>query len=221
MSVIKVNQIGEETPLDRIYKAFIAHELDKLSASDSEIYTRITEIDRQMTARKPVKKQIRGKDYEYTVPYRYKELCEWIVERFKVSHRQAYIDIDMTKRFFANTETREDKEIGRGQRIAIGDELMWEAKATGDYKSAHAFFKEVNEISGYKRVDPETINPEHLVPSEFLIVNHPSELETPFPVIENFAEMVRELERDFKQKTVNKIMDDAVDIDYESDETAE
>lgn len=221
MSVIKVKDIPEDTPLDRIYKAFVSHKLDQLSDSDKAILTRITEIDKQITARKPVEKTIRGKVVAYSRPYQYKELCEWVVERFDVSHRQAYIDIDMSKRFFLSCETRDDKEYARGQRIVIGNELMFEAAAQGDYKSAAAFFKELNEISGLKRIDPEGINPEDLIPIEFTIVDDPSQLDSNFEKIENIDEIIRDLEKEFKRKTIKNVIDDAVDTDYESEEKAE
>jgi hypothetical protein len=219
MSVIKLRDIPEDTPLDRIYKAFVAHKLDALSESDKEIHQRITEIDRQITARKPVKKNIRGKKVKYRTLYSSKELCEWVVERFGVSHRQAYIDIDMCKRFYLSTETREDKEYARGQRIAIGNELMFEAAAQGDYKSAAAFYKEINEITGLKRTDPETLNPEMLIPSDPIIVDDPSEIG--FEPIENLAALTRELEKEFKRKTIDNVINSAEETDYESDPSAE
>jgi hypothetical protein len=221
MSIIKAKDVSDDTPLDRIYKAFVSHQLDKLSDSDKAILTRITEIDKQITVRKPVEKTIKGKVVTYNRPYQYKELCEWVVERFNVSHRQAYIDIDMSKRFFLSCETRDDKEYARGQRILIGNELMFEAAAQGDYKSAAAFFKELNEISGLKRTDPEGINPEDLIPIEFTIVDDPSQLDSSFEKIENIDELIRDLEKEFKRKTIKNVIDDAVDTDYESEETAE
>jgi hypothetical protein len=220
LSIIPVKSIPEDTPLDRIYKAFVTHTLDTLSETDKGILTRITEIDKQMTARKPVKKVIKGKEVEFNRPYLYKELCEWIVERFGVSHRQAYTDIDTCKRFFLTTQTRDDQEFGRGQQIAIGNELLFEAASQGDYKSAAAFFKEINELMGLKRIMPETINPELLLPSEFVIVDDPSQLDNKFKKEENFSEMVSALEIEFKEKGISKIMDTAVDTDYESEETA-
>lgn len=221
MTLIKPNKVSDETPLDRIYKAFISHGLDKLSDTDKGIYKRITEIDKQISARKPIKKTVRGQEVEYRVPFSYKELCEWVVERFKVSHRQAYIDIDMSKRFYLSCETKEDQEVGRGQRIAIGNEFMFEAFAMGDYKAGAALFTEINKVMGLHTIKPETFNPEHLIPAEFLIVDDPSQLDAKFPKYDDLPELIKELERDFKKKAVKNVMDEATDIDYESEEEAE
>lgn len=216
MTLIKSRDITEDTPLDRIYKAFIGHKLDDLTPSDQDILTRITEIDKQITARKPVTKKINGEKIKYNRPYQYKELAEWTVERFGISHRQAYIDIEMSKRFFLSCETRDDKEFARGQRIAIGDDLMFLAVAKGDLKSAAAFFKEVNEIRGLKRSDPETLNPEASVPSDLVIVDDPSEVG--FEKIENIEQAADELYKEFKGKAMKNVMDTAEYTPYESDE---
>ena len=215
MSLIKARDISEETPLDRIYKAFIDHKLDALAPTDQAIYTRITEIDRQITARKPVSKKVNGEKIKYNRPYQYKELAEWVVERFKISHRQAYIDIEMSKRFYLSCETRDDKEFGRGQRLAIGDDLMFLAVAKGDFKSAAAFFKEGNELRGLKRNDPETLNPEASVPSDLVIVDDASEVG--FEKIENIGQLADELLKEFKSKSIKSVLDTAEDTPYESD----
>jgi hypothetical protein len=218
MPLIKPRDISEETPLDRIYKAFISHKLDDLHQSDQDILTRITEIDKQITARKPVSKKINGEKIKYSRPYQYKELAEWTVERFGVSHRQAYIDIEMSKRFFLSCETRDDKEFARGQRIAIGDDLMFLAVAKGDLKAAAAFFKEVNEIRGLKRSDPETLNPEDSVPTDMIIVDDPSEIG--FEKVANLSQLSDELLKEFKGKTMKNVIDSAEDTTYESEEAA-
>lgn len=210
---ITPKNITGNTVEERIYKAFISHDLDSLSDSDKNVFKRISKVDALISQRKPVKKSVRGKELSYSVPYSYKELVEWLVEHFKISHRQAYIDIDMAKRFFLSLETREDKEFGRGQQIAIGYELMFEAQAVGDYKSAAAFYKEINEIKGLKKTDPEQINPEDLIPTDLVLIDDPSELG--FPKIDNVDQLANELLKTLKGGVIKKMTTSAEDVDYE------
>jgi len=219
MGKIETSKLSTETALDRIYNAYVSHTTKELSAEDTAILLRITEIDKQIENRKPVIKNIKGKEVSYNRPWQKKELVEWIVERFGVSHRTAYDDIDRCNIFFFSLETKENKEYARGHRIKIGDELMYEAAAMGDYKSAAAFFKEVNEIRGLKRTDPEIINPEHTIPSDPVIVGDASEIG--FEKIDNLDKLADDLLKTFKGQVHKKINESAIDIDYEPEAETE
>jgi hypothetical protein len=211
--LIKAKNIGQDTPLDRILRAHIEHKLDQLSESDKKILERITEADNRLKEGQIVKKTVNKKIHVFNRPIRYKELVEWLVEKFGISHRQAYVDIAMAKQFFLSVEGREDKEFARGQMILQGEEFMHLAVSMGDFKSAAAFFRELAKIRGLDRVDPETMNADLLQPTELIIVDDPSELG--FEKIDNPDDVVNKLKQSFKKNILDAVTDDAEEVDFE------
>ncbi|TXI14819.1 MAG: hypothetical protein E6Q66_04690 [Pedobacter sp.] len=193
MQVIKPKQISGETALDRITRAWLSHDLDGLSDADKQLLDRISEADKQLQHGKLIRKN--GKDFSR--PMRVKELAEWLVERFKISLRQAYIDIETAKAFFLSTQSRNDKEFARGQMIQYGEEFMCEAAARGDFKAAAAFFKELRLLHGLDKVDVETPNLSQWEPATPVIVSDPSALG--FEKIEHPDQLVQKLLKSLKQ----------------------
>lgn len=202
MSNIKPRHIKNDTPLDRILKAWINHELDNLDEIDKNILIRITELDKHMQAGKLIK----GNKNDFSRPFRTRELAEWHVERFKVSLRQAYVDIEMAKQFFLSTETRDDKEFARGQMIKVGLDMLDDARKSGDLKAATAIFKEISSLRGLDKIDVDTPDISNWEPVQPTIVADPSELG--FEKIEHPDQVVKKLLQSFKQSPIEKILDD-------------
>lgn len=202
MSNIKSRDIKSTTPLDRILKAWLAHDLDNLSEEDKGILQRITEIDKRMQAGQLVK----GNKGDFSRPMRLKELVEWHTERFKISSRQAYADIAMAKQFFLSTETRDDKEFARGQMIQQGEEMMFQAAAQSDFKSAAAFFKELRLLRGLDKIDVETPDLSKWEPINPLIIDDPAELG--YEKFENPKQVIEKLLKSFKKGPIEKLLDD-------------
>lgn len=172
MQLIKPKQISTETALDRITGAWLAHDLDHLSDADKHLLERISEADKQLQHGKLIRKN--GKDFSR--PMRIKEVAEWLVERFKISLRQAYADIEMAKQFFLSTQSRNDKDFARGQMIQWGEEFMCEAAAKGDFKAAAAFFKELRLLHGLDKIDAETPDLSQWEPIKPIIISSVSEI---------------------------------------------
>ena len=202
MSNIKVRDIKSTTPLDRILKSWLAHDLDHLSDEDKGILQRITEIDKRMQTGQLVKSN-KG---DFSRPMRLKELVEWHTERFKISSRQAYADIAMAKQFFLSTETRDDKEFARGQMIQQGEEMMFRAAAQSDFKSAAAFFKELRLLRGLDKIDVETPDLSKWEPFQPRIIADPVELG--FEKMEHPSKEVDKLLKSFKKGPIEKMLDD-------------
>lgn len=217
--LIKAKDISTDTALDRILKAWLAHNLDGLAETDKGILERITEIDKRIQQQMIVKRKehsvVTGQPYEreFKRPMRYKELVEWHVERFGISHRQAYIDIEHAKQFFLSTESREDKEFARGQMIMQGEEMMFEAASLGDFKSAAAFYKELRLLRQLDKVDKTNIDPSKYQPVIPRIVNDPSELG--FEKMDNPDAIVAELRKSFKKGVVDKMLEDSEEVQDE------
>ena len=202
MSNIKPRDIKSTTPLDRILKAWLAHDLDHLSEEDKGILQRITEIDKRMQ----VGKLIKGRKGDFARPMRVKELVEWHTERFKISHSQAHADIAMAKQFFLSTETRDDKEFARGQMIQQGEEMMFQAASLSDFKSAAAFFKELRLLRGLDKVDVETPDLSKWEPIQLRIIADPAELG--YEKMEHPNKEVERLLKSFKKGPIEKLLDD-------------
>lgn len=198
MSIIKPKEIKGDTVLDRILRAWLSHDLDNLSDTDKHILTRITELDKRMQEGKLIK----GNKKDFSRPMRTKELAEWQVERFKISHRQAYADIQMAKEFFLSTQSREDKEFARGHMILQGEDLMFEAAATGDFKAAAAFFKELRLLRGLDKIDPDTPDLSKWEPIKPIIISSVSEMG--FEKIDNPDQEVKKLLRSFKTNPIEQ-----------------
>ncbi len=207
MSNIKPCDVKESTPLDRILKSWLSHDLDNLSDKDKGILQRITEIDKHMQMGKLVK----GNKGDFFRPLRFKELVEWHVERFNISHRQAYVDIAMAKQFFLSTETRDEKEFARGQMIQQGEEMMFEAASQSDFKSAAAFFKELRLLRGLDKIDIDTPDISKWEPVLPRIIDDPTELG--FEKIDQPHRLVDRLLKSFKKGSVDKLLDDDPNIE--------
>lgn len=217
-SEIKPRDIKATTPLDRILKSWLAHDLESLSDEDKGILQRITEIDKRiregmLVTRK--KNNAFGVEYEanFTRPMRFKELVDWHTELFQISSRQAYVDIAMAKQFFLSTESRDDKEFARGQMIQQGEEMMFEAASQSDFKSAASFFKELRLLRGLDKFDADAPDLSKWEPLQPRIVSDPSELG--FDLIENPDAVVARLKKSFKKGVVEKMLDDAEEIENE------
>lgn len=223
MGVIRAKHVRDNTVVDRILKAFLNNKLDELSPADQFVLERISEVDARIRAGYTVVPsrwdEYLGVDVQdharkFTRPYRKKELAEWQMTRFGVSMAQAYIDIDMAERFFLTTETKKDKEFARGLQIHWGEEAMARAMADGDYRAAAAFFKELNKIKGLDTFEDDTPELKDFRPIEQIIVADPSELG--FDKIDNPEATVAELLKSLKKSTaIEKMLDDADDVDFE------
>ena len=198
MQIIKAKQIPTDTALDRITRAWLAHDLESLAPADKQLLERISEADKQLQHGKLIRKN--GKDF--TRPMRLKELAEWLAERFKISHRQAYADIEMAKQFFLSTQSREDKDFARGQMILQGEELMFEAASTGDFKAAAAFFKELRLLRGLAKIEQD---PPHLSkgePIKPIIISSVSEMG--YEKIEYLDQEIKKLLKSFKTNPIEQ-----------------
>lgn len=211
--ITPIRKPSEETVLDRLYRAFLEHKTDDLSDEDKNILIRITEVDKRFGEKLLVtKKKLKGgKKLQYERPYNFKELVNWLIEKYGISHRQAYADIAMAKRFFLCGQTTEDKEFARGQQIEIGWELYYEAKANGQFMAAQLVYKEINELMKLKIIEPETFDREKLIPADYVITTDASEVG--FEAIENPDAMVERLKKSFKKGFIETMSNDAEEID--------
>lgn len=198
MSIIRSKEIKGDTVLDRILKAWLSHDLDSLAEADKAILTRITELDKRMQEGKLIK----GNKKDFSRPMRMKELVEWQVERFAISHRQAYADIEMAKQFFLSTQSREDKEFARGQMILQGEELMFEAASTGDFKAAAAFFKELRLLRGLDKIEQDTPDLSKWEPIKPIIISSVSEMG--YEKIEYLDQEIKKLLKSFKTNPIEQ-----------------
>ena len=221
-SFLRPKDVKGTTVLDRILKAFLSNKLDQLSPADQYVLERITEIDNRYRAGYTVmgvefdetlgiEKQVE----KYTRPYRKMELAKWQMERFKVSMSQAYEDIRMAQQFFLTFESRPDKEFARGQMIYWGEDAAARAQADGDHRAAAAFFKELVKIKQLDRHEDSKFNPEDLNPIRPIIVMDPSQLDQPFPKMENPDAIVAGLLKELKKGVIEKIAEDAEEIEME------
>lgn len=217
---MKYSDIGKETPLDRILRAWLKDDLDILSPTDQEILERISEVDKRFrkgyTIKKKAVDEMNGREYKeklYKRPYRKKELADWQVKRFGISLRQAYEDIRMAEQFFLFNEGREDKEFGRGQQIMWGTDLMHQAAYNGDFRAASAFFKELNKLKGLDKPDDFNFDPSKFEPINPIIVTDVSEVG--FEKLDDPNALVAELRKSFKQSVLDKFMNDAEDVEEE------
>lgn len=200
--------ITGDTAADRILSAWKKNAMDKLSEDDKSILDRITEVEKRFYEKKLVR--IKGKDVER--PFSWKDLVSFLKEKYKISHRQAYADIELAKQFFLLARTRTDKEFARGYRIMQGEEMMHQAVDSKDFKSAAAFFKEITKLEGLDRWDDAEADPSIFQPMKPIIVADPSELG--FPKMENPDAIVERLKKSFKKGTIDKMLADAEETDY-------
>ncbi|WP_353183574.1 hypothetical protein [Parapedobacter lycopersici] len=218
MSLIRAKDIEVEGPLDRIYKAWLSNKLDGLRQSDKDQLTRMERVD-SLIRNKQLQKEKRyatdtGKpyDFQFKRPWKKKELADWLRTEFGVSHRQAYIDIELSNRFFNSLETPQDREFARGMQIEWGEEMMARAEAAGDFRAAAAFFKELNQIKGLRTIQSETFDPSQLIPSEPILLDDPSKLG--FPALEEPVEVVKDrLMKQLKKGFIETLVEDAEEVD--------
>lgn len=219
MSNLRPKDVKGSTVLDRILKAFLSNKLDDLSEDDAFVLERITEVDNRLRkgyiVSEPRISVLTGETYQhsYNRPYRKKELAEWQIAQFGVSLSQAYMDIQMAEKFWLTTESRPDKEFARGMMIHWGEDAMAKAQADGDHRAAAAFYKEVAKIRGLDKPDVEGFNPEDFHPIRPVIVADPSELG--FPLVENSDMVVANLLKELKKGVIEKIAEDAEEIEGE------
>lgn len=220
--IIKSRNIDPVTPYDRILKAWLANDLDSLSQTDKDILERITEVDKRYRKGYSMKVKaysiLDGKKYTESIkrPYRMKELAEWNAKRFGISLRQAYEDVKMSQKFFLFNEGREDKDFARGHMIQWGETLLAKAEHNRDFRAAAQLFKELRLIRGLDKFEDETWDPTKFEPVRPVIVMKASEVG--FPEMDNPTARVEELKKSFKQTVLDKILDDAEDVDEIEDE---
>lgn len=219
---MRAKDVVVDDALDRIYKAWLGGKLDGLRQSDKNLLERMQRIDLLVREKSPqtIRKYTdKGMPYEveYRRPWRKRELVDWIVAEFGVTTRQAYIDIDHADRFFHSFETPKEKEFARGMQIEWGEEMMARAEASGDYRAAAAFFKEINQIRGLRTHTPEGIDPRELIPTEPILIDDPTKLG--FPALDEPVEQVKErLMKQLKSGLIDALVDDAEDIDEDVEE---
>lgn len=215
MSETRIVRIEGDTAADRIVFAWKNHALDQLSDGDKAILERITEVEKRFHEKKFVKDKD-GNDTTMARPYKWKDLVEFLIEKYQISNRQAYADIELAKKFFLLGRTKFDKDFARGYRVDQGEELMHQAVDAGDFKSAAAFFKEIIKLEGLDRPDEHEHDPSKFQPPTPKIINDPSELG--FERIENPDAVVERLKKSFKQGAIDKMIDDAEDIETQDGE---
>lgn len=225
--LIRPSQIVEETPLDRILKAWLKNDLQSLRESDQKILERIEAIDKQYNHGFIVKEKrhnsLDGTKYKHSFKrmYRSKEIAQWVSTKFDVSIRQAYIDIEMSNRFFHNAIPRDEKEFGKGLYIEYGEEMMARAVDAGDYRAAAAIYKQLSKMKGYDTHDDNTFDLSKWQPEDTIIVDDPSELDFPFPKLEEDPDTIKaRLLKSFKKGLMNSLTDDAESIEEEGEEDA-
>ncbi len=208
---------SDETVLDRLYRAFLDHKTDELSDEDKSILARITEVDKRFSEKLLVtKKKLKGgKKVQYERPYNFKELVNWLVEKYDVSYRQAYADIAMAKRFFLCGQTPDDKEFARGQQIEVGWDLYYTALSQGQLMVAHLVHKDISDLLRLKVVDPEHFDREKMMPADYVVTDDASELG--FPKMDNPDAIVERLKKSFKKNIIEVMTNDAEDIESEID----
>lgn len=223
---MKYRDIGTETPLDRILRAFLKKDLDILSDTDKDILMRIEEVDKRYrkgyTIKKKAVDEVNGREYKkklYNRPYRKKELADWQVKRFGISLSQAYEDIRMAEKFFLFNEGREDRDFARGHQIMWGTDLMFQAAYNGDFRAASAFFKELNKLKGVDKLDEIAYDPSKFEPINPIIVTDVSEVG--FEKMDDPDSVVQELKKSLKQSVLDKFMNDAEDVEEVDPEAGE
>lgn len=226
-AMIRPSQISEETPLDRILRAWLKGDLENLRDSDKSILERIEAVDKQRRHGFIVKEKrysvVDGTKYKHSFKRMYskKELAEWIKTRFDVSLRQAYTDIDMSERFFLTSIPRDEKEFGKGLYIEYGEEQMARAADAGDHRAAVAYYKVLVTMKGYDKHDSDTFDLTKWQPEETIIVDDPSDLDFPFPKLEEDPEDIKaRLLKSFKKGLMNSLTEDAESVEEERDEDA-
>ncbi|MFD2741960.1 MULTISPECIES: hypothetical protein [Sphingobacterium] len=221
---LRPKDVKGTTVLDRILKAFLKGDLDKLSPDDKQVLERISEVDNRLRkgyiVTEPRVSVLTGAayDFKYSRPYRKSELAQWQVSRFQVSLSQAYADIQMAEKFFLTTESRADKEFGRGMMIHWGEDVAAKAQADGDYRAFAAIYRELAKIRQLDRPDDQNFKPEDFHPIRPIIVSDPSELDQPFPKTDNPDALVARLLKEMKKGVIEKILDDAEDVEEEDGE---
>uniref|UniRef100_F4C2D4 Uncharacterized protein n=1 Tax=Sphingobacterium sp. (strain 21) TaxID=743722 RepID=F4C2D4_SPHS2 len=223
MKQLNPKNIRPETALDRILKAWLANKIDELRQDDKNLLERMEEIDRRIKAgyvvEEPRIASLTGSPYIHTFkrPFRKKELAEWVMQRFKVSSRQAYADIDASNHFFLNTVSRDEKEFAKGVYIEWGEEMMARAHSEGDHRAAAAFFKELNKMRGFDKQDSDIFDLSKWQPEEPVLIDDPTVLG--FPALEEDEEVIKaRLLKSFKADFIEKLSEDAEEIDEEEDD---
>lgn len=220
MSKLRPKDVKGTTVMDRIFKAFLGNNLNTLSEEDKNILERISLVDAKVrTGQVVIKTKYDpnlGADVEvdrYNKPYQKSELAKWMMQHFGISMAQAYVDIDMSERFFLTTESRKNKEFGRGMHIYWGEEAMAEARHAGDFKSAAAFFKELSKIKDLYVFDDGLPKLKDFRPIEPVIVTDASELG--FDKIDNLDETRSRLQIELRARksSLDRILDDESEDD--------
>ncbi|MFD2163678.1 hypothetical protein ACFSJU_14810 [Paradesertivirga mongoliensis] len=203
--LLKPKDIKGETAFDIILKYWLDHKINELPEDLARMLERWKQVNAMIREGHLVK---RGKN-EITLPYKYNEIAEFLVEYYKISFRTAYNDIASAKRFFLPDQSKDEKEFGRGVYIEWGEQMMFEARAAGDYKSAHAFFKELNEIKGHKKDDIDAPAYHQVQLPHLAIVADPSELNDAFTKVENPDQLVADILARRKKTKLDKMISEA------------
>lgn len=201
--LLKPRDIKPETPYDIILKAYLDHKVDELPEDMRKMLDRWKMADKLLREGQIVKK---GKN-EITRPYNVTRLVDFLVETYGVSARTARSDISHAKRFFLSDYDRHEKEFARGVMIEWGEEMMFEARGFGDFKSAAAFFKTLAEIRGILKDDPDLPDYSQIQLPHLVLVTDPSELG--FEPVENPDQVVKEILAKRKKNRLDKLIEDS------------
>ncbi|MGN8055647.1 hypothetical protein ACTJKN_05190 [Pedobacter sp. 22163] len=193
---IRSSFVQPEDLLDRIYKAWLAHAIDKLPEVEQKVLERMEYADRKLT--------------KGGVGSMYFNLLDDMEQYFKehgVSRRTLENDISRAKKFFLSARPREDKEYARGKSIQWLERLIWKAEEECDFRAAALLMKELDEIQGFKREDPNLPDYEKFEIQPILVISDPTQLGV--PQIENLEEELAKLRGSRAQFLSQLDMEDA------------
>lgn len=203
--LIQPKDIKRETNYDIIEKAHQEHRINELPELLQKQYERWCKVNDLIRVGRLVKK---GK-HNVTSPYRYHEIINFLVEEYGVSTRTAREDIRHTKFFFSITDTKQEKEFARGVMIEWGEQLMFEAAGTGDYKSAAAFFKALLTAKGLDRDDIDAPDYANVQIPHLVVVADPKELGFEAVSDDEINRTIEKVNKNRRRSVLDKMIDQA------------
>lgn len=206
--LLKPRDIKKETTYDIILRAWLEHQVDQLPEQLQNMLKRWQKADSLLRDGYLVVKG--GK--EITQPYTFNKLAAYLVQEYGVSYRTAYDDIANAKKFFLSTYSKDDRDFARGVMIEWGEQMMFEAKSLGDFKSAAAFYKALAEIKGLLKEEQERPDYENIHLPSFNLVVDPSELG--FPKVEDPEAAVARILAKRKKSKIDLIISESESVNY-------
>ena len=179
-SVLRTSFVQPEDLLDRLFKAWISHKIDRLPQDEQRILERMEYAD--------------DKIREGGAGALYRNLVEDMLEKFKaqgLSKRTIENDIARAKKFFASARPREEKEYARGKYIEWLERSYTKAEEAGEFKALAPLMREMKEIQNLHKEDPNRPDYEKWERKPILVLNDATALGV--PAIDNLEQELAKL----------------------------